>query len=207
MLEELILPNWILPVFKPAFARLMKRVKPHTMVSRKKMQNLWRLLQRVERDRVEGDFVELGVARGGTAVLIAVVARGSRCTRQVWMYDAFEELQEPCAFYRDVYQLMFSEFGFDPGSVNLIKGFFGNVVNTRTPRPISFMHIDVSGYVPVKECLCPLFPVVVSHGWVVFDNYGVDKGCRKAVDEFLAEHNLSDRLHRFGRSQAFFQKP
>lgn len=207
MFEEQILPNWILPIAKPKLARIMKQVKPYTMVSRKRMQNLWRLLQRVEREGVEGDFVELGVARGGTAAMIATVARGSRIERYVWLYDAFENLSSPCATYSEVWQTMFSTFHFNIEKVHLVSGFFADVVPARPSRPISFLHIDASGAEAVRDALYPLFPLVTPHGWIVFDNYGADSGCRTVVDGFLMEHGLTQRLCRFGRSQAFFQKP
>ncbi len=207
MFETLIVPNWLLPVLKPAFDRMLKRIRPHTMVSRKRIQNLWRLLQCVERARLPGDFVELGVARGGTAAMIATVAAHSPVPREVWLYDAFEALDKPFAYYADVERVMFGEFALDRDRVHLIKGFFAEVAPQRPPRPIAFMHIDASGYEPVCDCLNPLYPHVVAGGWVVFDNYGVDDSCRRAVDEFLAAHRIAGQLQRFGTAQVFFQKP
>ena len=201
MFEESIVPNWLLPALKPRLAGIMRRIRPHTMVSRKRIQSLWRLLHRVE--NVPGDFVELGVASGGTAVMMALVAGNREC----WFYDAFEEFQPAFAQFADVERVMFEEFALDRNRVHLIKGFFDKAVPQRPPRPISFLHIDASGYEPVRDGLHPLYPHVSARGWIAFDNYGVDEGCRRAVDEFLATHSLADRLQRFGGYQVFFQKP
>ena len=206
MFEEFILPNQWLPLFKPEFDRLMKQAKQHSMVSRKRMQNLWRLLQRVERDRVAGDLVELGVARGGTAILIDAVARQSRLERESWFYDAFELLPKPDAVFQDTHDVLFGQCGCDPQRVHLIKGWVADTVPQRPPRPIAFMHIDMGGYDPVRQCLDPLFPLVSTGGWVAFDNYGDDDGCHRAVDAFLSERAMTGSLRRFGRTQVYFQK-
>jgi hypothetical protein len=123
----------------------------------------------------------------------------------VWLYDAFEELPEPNAYVSDVRRLLYEECAFSQDSVHVIKGFFENTVGTYPGRPISLLHIDVSGYEYVKQCLDPLLPCVVSGGWVVFDNYGVDEGCRRAVLEAIGQKGVQDRLRRLTRTQAYFQ--
>lgn len=207
MFDERIVPNRLVSVLKPSFYEIMRRAKPHTMVSRKRMQNLWRLLCRVERDEIPGDFVELGVARGGTGILLATAAARSRLPREVWLYDAFEMFSPPDAFYQEVHKRLFENFGFDPARVHLFQNWFRDAAPTCPDRPISFMHIDAGGYEPVKDCLEPWFPRVVTGGWIALDNYGVDRECQRATDEFLAGHGLSERLRRFGRTQVYFQKP
>ena len=98
MFDEVIVSNWALPFLKPSFYRVMKTAQPYSMVSRKRMQNLWRLMSRIERRGLAGDFVEMGVARGGTGLLLATFASRSRLPREVWLYDAFEELPQPTAY-------------------------------------------------------------------------------------------------------------
>lgn len=206
MFDEAIISNWALPFLKPSFYRVMKAAKPFSMVSRKRMQNLWRLMSRIERQAIPGDFVELGVARGGTAVLIAAFASRSRLPREVWLYDAFEELPQPDAYFGQVRQLLYEQSAFTDDKVHVAKGLFENTVRTYPGHPISLLHIDVSGYQFVKQCLDPLLPQVVPGGWVVLDNYGVDEGCRQAVFEAIGEEAVQKRLQRLTHTQAYFQK-
>ena len=62
MLEDLIIIKKLIPLFKPRLQKFYKTAKPFSMVSKNRLQNLYRLLCRVERDRVPGDMVEAGVA-------------------------------------------------------------------------------------------------------------------------------------------------
>ena len=203
-----MLSNKLLPFFKPRLHRLIKAAKPYAMVSRKRMQNLHRLQYRTERDGVAGDIVETGVARGGSAILLASLARRSRLERQVWLYDAFELFDPPVAEYQVVHDTLFKVFQFDPQRVHLAKGLFADTVVQYPGRPISLLHIDAGGYEPVKCCLDNLFDHVSPGGWIVFDNYGYGRGSvvRKAVDERLAQENIADKLGRCGSSQAYVQK-
>ncbi len=205
MFEETILSRRLVPAFKPKFHRVMKQAQRFSMVSKKRMQSLWRLLCRVERDRVPGDYVELGAASGGTGLILCAHARDATLERQVWMYDAFEEFDPPSAVHREVHDLLFEVNGFDPGRVHLVKGFFDATVGGRPPRPIALLHIDASGYEAVRCGLDLLESLVSPGGWLVFDNYGVDEGVRRAVHESLAEEAREVRLKRFGHTQAYFQ--
>ena len=74
MFENVIISKKLIPLFKPRLHKLMKQVKPFSMLSKNRLQNLHRLLCRVERDRIPGDMIEAGVARGGSAIFIAEMA-------------------------------------------------------------------------------------------------------------------------------------
>jgi O-methyltransferase len=205
MFDELILPGWLVPILKPGFHRVAACAKRYSMVSRKRMQNLWRLIHRLDRHHIKGGFVEMGVAQGGTAVILASRARQSRLPRQVWLCDAFEEASPPQFYYADVERLLFHTLQFDPRQVRLVKGWFDRALLTYPGDPISFLHIDAGGYQPVKSCLDVLLPFLEKGGYVVLDNYGVDEGCRQAVQETLHQPAHNWPLQRFGRTQAYFQ--
>ena len=208
MLENLMISNKLLPWLKPRLHRLIKAAKPYAMVSRNRMQNLHRLQFRTERDGVEGDIVEAGVARGGSAILLASLAAQSRMDRRVWLYDAFELYSPAEAEYQTVHETLFKTFQFDPQRVHLSKGWFEDTVGQYPGRPISLLHIDSGGYDPVKCCLDHFFDHVSSGGWVVFDNYGYERGTevRRAADERLTREDLLGELKRCGSTQAYVQK-
>ena len=57
-------------------------------------RKLYDLVLDIDRRRVEGDLVELGVARGGTALILASAA-DPLSGRNLWLYDSFQGLPEP----------------------------------------------------------------------------------------------------------------
>jgi len=201
-----IISKKLLPLFKPRLPRAMRLAKPYAMISRNRMQNLHRLLYRIERDGIQGDAVETGVARGGSAILIASLLRDAGTDRQVWLYDAFELFDPAFAKYDEARCLLFEELRFDPDRVHLIKGLFEDTLPKHPDRPIAFLHVDAGGYETVRCCLENLWPQVQPGGWVAMDNYGVDPQCRRAADEFLAAHKQTGSLHRFSHAQAYFQR-
>ncbi len=206
MFEERILTNRLVPLFKPDFYRLMKLAKPYSMVSRKRMQNIWRFLHRIEKDRIPGDIMELGVANGGTAILMAKGTENTTIPRSIWLYDAFEDLGECDATYENTYNTLYTEFGLSQERVHLIRGWFNETVPDYKGDAISLIHLDASGYEAIKSGLELTIDKVSKGGWVVFDNYGVDEGCRKAVAEVTGMKEGDSRLHRQGHTQTFFQK-
>ena len=56
---------------------------------------------------------------------------------------------------------------------------------------IALLHIDVDVYSPSKFALDLLFPHMVRGGLIIMDDYGTVEGETRAVDEFLAKHNLN----------------
>ena len=206
MLDNRIISNKLLRLFKPKLHSIIRVATPHAMISRNRMQSLHRLLYRIDRDGIPGDVVETGVARGGSSILIGSFIFDSPIPRELWLYDAFEILEPACAQFDDVHRLLFETFSFDPARVHLIKGLFDDSLPEYPDRPIALLHIDAGFYEPVKSCIDHLYDRVETGGWVVFDNYGVDEGCRKAVDELLERESKTNSLQRFSHTQAYFQK-
>ena len=157
MFDDLIISSKLLPLLKPRLHRLMRLAGPYTMVSRNRMQNLYRLLRRVERDRIPGDAVEAGVARGGSAILIATMALRSSLDRQAWLYDVFELRGRSVATYDEVRRTFYDTFRFDPQRVHLNRGLFQDTIVQFPQRPISFLHIDAAPYEGVSTCLKGFF--------------------------------------------------
>jgi len=207
MFNDRLISNALVPVLKPRLHRLMRRAKPYAMVSRKRMQNLHRLLWRVRRDGVAGDVVEAGVARGGSAILLAGLVQDWWRDRHVWLYDAFEAISRPTASHDQVSRTLFERFRFDRQRVHLTAGLFEEVIDQCPARRIALLHIDAGRGDGVRACLEALYQRVTPGGWIVLDNYGEKGGCRRVVNRYLRNVNIRPRtLQRVG-SEAFFQKP
>jgi len=206
MFDERILSRRLVPIFKPVYYRLFRHAHRHSMVDRKRLQNLWRLMRRTEKEGVEGDYVEMGVAAGGTGLLFAGAAARSRFERQVWLYDAFEDAEDFDFALADVAKLFHQDHGYSEDMVHLVKGFFDQTLPASPDRPIALVHIDCGGYETNLDCLNWLHPRVQPGGWVVLDNYGATPDCRRAVDDWRAEHGIESELVRFRHTQAYWRR-
>jgi asparagine synthase (glutamine-hydrolysing) len=82
----------------------------------------------------------------------------------------------------------FSAFGLpvDANNVTLVKGLFQDTIVG--DEPVAIAHIDGDWYESVRTCLTRIGPRLPSGGVMIIDDYFYWSGCRKAVDEFLAEH-------------------
>lgn len=71
---------------------------------------------------------------------------------------------------------------------------------------IAILRLDGDWYASTKVCLAFLFDKVVVGGVVIIDDYGTYEGCKKAVDEYLAQHSLSVFLSNIDSTGRYFIK-
>jgi asparagine synthase (glutamine-hydrolysing) len=173
-------------------------------------------LERCHSQAPDGDYVEFGVALGGSAIVLASLMDG---TRQFHGYDVFGMIPppgrddppevheryrviasgasegmrgEPYYGYREnLYAEVvasFERFGVpvDGERVRLHRGMFEETV--RPDRPIAIAHIDCDWHDPVTVCLERIWPKLRPGGFVVVDDYYDYDGARVAVDAFMDRH-------------------
>lgn len=203
---------------------LMYTVEPYTMVGRARLNKLYELSSAAERDRLEGCFVECGVWNGGSAGIMAYNARGNN-NREAWLFDSWEGLPKPgkhdvncqgeilkkgacLGSLSEVEELFFKKLKLDRKRNHLIKGFFEKTFKNyrKNIKHIAILHIDCDFYEPVKLCLNEFYDKVVPGGYVVIDDYGYWKGCRKAVNEFIKKRGLNIKLNEIDAAGVYFKK-
>jgi predicted O-methyltransferase YrrM len=180
---------------------------------------------------MSGSIVECGVARGGSAALMALNEARTGSNRKIWLFDSYEGLPEPSVedlqgnetgkhirplpkgsclgTIEQVSELLFDTLRLDRNNIKLVKGWFENTlpVNRTSVGTISVLRIDADWYDSVKCCLDQLYDQVEPGGYVIIDDYGSCFGAQKAVDEFLAARQLSVELVADGRGGCDFVKP
>lgn len=159
-------------------------------------------LAHTARDCPPGDFVEVGVYKGGTAFSLAGVAREQG--RKLYLYDTFTGI--PHAGPMDFHKVGdFSDTSLEavkaaiPDAVFCV-GVFPQTLG-KNPKRIALAHIDCDQYESVKACCLELGPRMVSGGVMVFDDYDVLEGARVAVDEVFGDRV---RISREGKARVVF---
>jgi predicted O-methyltransferase YrrM len=204
------------------FARIYREVRPYTMSSDCRLRGLYAAVQRVAVDRIPGDVVECGTARGGSAALLGMAIREAGFPRTLWVFDTFEGIPAPTSADpdHDIAVLYTGDFRGEMDQVRqlfervgildhsrLVKGLFQDTVPRCDVGPIAVLHLDGDWYESIRVCLDNLYDRVSPGGVIQIDDYGHWEGARKAVDEFLAARRLDVPLRYLDYTGRQFRKP
>lgn len=207
------------------------RVLPNTMVPPARLMNAHDCMRFAELNGIEGDVAECGVWEGGCIGVMACASERLGGRREFHLFDSFKGLPAPSTEDVDVEgpktaelepigaavatretaeKLFYDVLGVDRHRVVFHEGWFQNTVPAaaRSIRSLSLLRIDGDWYESTKVCLEELYDIVVEGGFVIIDDYGCFIGCRRAVDEFLAERRIDRRsLIRIDHEGVYFRKP
>ena len=179
---------------------------------------------------IKGDFVECGVWKGGSAMLIARYLKLKNIEdRKIYLYDTFTGMTKPTEDDSDLYgdnameRYMEESTGEDSSTWvevplkqvkrNMYKTGFkkenivfveGKVEETLPeiipPDKISLLRLDTDWYESTKHELVHLYPLIVKNGVLIIDDYGHWSGSKKATIEYLTEINEPILLQKIGHS-------
>jgi Macrocin-O-methyltransferase (TylF) len=156
---------------------------------------LYRNVQNILADGIPGDLVEIGVYRGNSARLLAVLARRAR--RRLYLFDTFSGFHERNLRGTDSdKKISFKNTSLERVKrlVNLdnvvyVPGVFPDSVSTiELPEQFAVVHLDCDLYEPTKAGLEEFYSHVSPGGLVIVHDYGSGHwpGVRMAVDQFLS---------------------
>ena len=196
---------------------LARRLKSYSFCSYPKLLSLMRLAQYVKASCIDGDFVECGVYRGGTAALLSRFLGNSK---QLWLYDSFEGMPdtnvkdgEKAKAYigkgaikledvQDVIRLQGKNFS----QVIIKKGWFNDTFIESGPKNIALLHCDADWYELVRAVLNRFYDSVCDGGVIVLDDFGYWEGCREAFYEFCKERDMKPLIERVSCDQLYWIK-
>lgn len=209
------------------------KVLPHTMVCRAGVLVTYDIAFNLL-NKVDGCFVECGVARGGCSAVMAMMARNEGRNRKTWMFDTFEGLppqtvedgvQRPprhnnrkamdlvegycLGLFEEVDYWIFSELKLSRDNVFIVKGLFQDTlpVYKNNIGSIAILRLDGDWYASTKCCLENLYHNIVPGGYAILDDYHVLAGCKLAVDEFLATITPKPLMLHDKNGRTYFKKP
>jgi O-methyltransferase len=204
-------------------------VKPFTMTSDERIFSLCRSVEYIVQHDIPGDIVECGVWKGGSMMAIARTLANKGITRRLHLFDTFEGMSEPTDVDRNIggklaadalatedkktsWNWAYSsleevkkhlrETGYDQSQVVFVKGKVEDTIPAQAPAQISLLRLDTDWYESTYHELVHLYPRLSVGGVLIIDDYGDWEGCKKAVDQYLAEKNpklLLNRIDHTGR--------
>lgn len=201
------------------FMKIYEKCRPFTLTSVERAYSLYKSCQYVIAQGLEGDFVECGVWKGGSVMIIAytLVSLGVS-DRKIYLYDTFEGMSEPenidvdlnnesaktlmaadaeksghvwaYAGEQEVRENIFST-GYEKKNFVFVKGKVEETIPGIAPQKIALLRLDTDWYSSTYHELTQLYPLLIKSGILIIDDYGHWAGARKAVDEYFNEF---DRL-------------
>lgn len=208
------------------FWEIYNLCKPYTMTSTERMYSLYLSVEYILSNNIVGSFVECGVWRGGSSMLIAKMLTNRKIyDRKIYLYDTYEGMSEPtsddiswlgqnaanlleankskkkesvwCLADLSDVQSNIRLTHFEEKNLFFVKGKVEDTIPQTIPEePIALLRLDTDWYESTKHELTHLFPKLIQNGILIIDDYGHWEGCRKATDEYFEEKNIKIMLNR-----------
>ncbi len=211
--------------FETDFVKIAEKCKPFTMTSIERLYSIFKSVEYVVKNNIEGDFVECGVWKGGSAMMLAYsLLNFKSADKKIYLYDTFEGMTEPTendvninnVNAKQIYTSKLSKKGesnwvrseidevkqnlystcYPKGNIFFIKGKVEETIPKTIPSKIAILRLDTDWYESTLHELKHLYPLLVTRGVLVIDDYGHWLGCKKAIDEYFSLNSVQMLLNR-----------
>jgi len=183
-----------------------------SMIGARRMNNVRSECERVLRAGVPGDFMETGVWRGGACIMMRAVLRAYGIThRRVIAADSFAGFPPPApgiqadasfhlhtfddfAVPLETVKWTFARYGLLDEQVIFLKGLFKDTLPTAPVETLAVLRLDGDMYESTRDGLVNLYHKLSVGGALIADDYFLFECQRSAVDEFRAQHGITDPI-------------
>jgi hypothetical protein len=175
--------------------------------------------------QISGCFVECGVWKGGSALLMALsqlaLTDDPRRLQHIYLFDTFEGMPKPgeedrilhsgeqvlgrwerrdfdqwAVAEKEVAELLYSS-GYPKELISLVPGKVEDTLpDYPFPGNFSLIRLDTDWYASTLIEMKELYPRLNRGGIIIIDDYGHFAGARQAVDEYLASLSRPPYLNR-----------
>ena len=196
----------------------------HSMIGRKRMDNIQFCIESIISDDIPGDLIETGVWRGGATIFMrGVLAAHNIDNRTVWVADSFEGLPPGTAeqdlginLTRDRYPILavdlesvrelFSRYDLLDEQVQFLKGWFKETLPRAPIEKLSLLRLDGDLYESTMDGFTALYDKVSPGGYIIVDDYNALDVCKAAVHDFRKSRNIGDKMIPIDEASIFWRK-
>ncbi|NML20008.1 macrocin O-methyltransferase [Pseudoflavitalea sp. G-6-1-2] len=208
-----------------AFMDIYNKCQPFTMTSAERMYSLYKAIEYTLAKNIQGDFVECGVWRGGSSMLIALtLLQKGISNRNIYLYDTFEGMSAPteadiahsgdsaskllseqdkakddsvwCYSPIDAVKANLISTGYPENQLHFVKGKVEDTLPHTSPSNIALLRLDTDWYESTKVEMEILYPLLQREGILIIDDFGFWEGARKAVMEYFEKTGQKPFIHR-----------
>jgi len=217
--------SWVIfKDLEPEFKAYYDRCIDFTMTPVEHLYAQYTAINYVVAAGIPGAIVECGVWRGGSSMMAALRLKAlGDTTRKLYLYDTFVGMSQPKPEDVNVFgnpaahkweksvgedknlwayspldevQRNMHSTGYPEDQIQFIKGKVEDTIPATVPDRIALLRLDTDWFESTYHELVHLYPRLEPGGMLIIDDYGHWEGCRKAVDQFMAENKLALCLHR-----------
>lgn len=194
-----------------------------SMIGLKRLDNIEKCAIDIFERKIEGDFIETGVWKGGACVFMADLIKKYNEKRNVYVCDSFEGLPmpEPDKYPADAGDIHFTfdylkadlemvtdnfrRYGVLGDNIKFIKGWFCDTMPTLEIDKIAMLRLDGDMYSSTWDVLEALYHKLSIGGYLIVDDYALN-GCRKAIEDFRYKYGIIDQIHTIDKMGVYWKK-
>lgn len=181
-----------------------------TMLPRKILENIEYCITECIKNKIEGDYIECGVWRGGAVIYANEVFKSLNINRKIIVADSFKGLPKPNKekypvdagdIHHTIPQLAvsleevkqnFLRFG-DLNNIIFLEGWFKDTLPSCPTEKLCVLRMDGDMYESTMDILNNLYSKLSIGGFCIIDDYG-HYTCKSAVEDFRKLHNIDDEI-------------
>ncbi len=196
----------------------------HTMVGRKRLENVLYCVKQILENNVSGDFIETGVWRGGSTIFMRAILKAYDIRdRYVWVADSFEGLPAPnekaypddtgdvhytfdeLKVTLDSVKNNFKKYDLLDDQVKFLKGWFKDTLPTAPVEKLALVRLDGDMYESTMDAIVSLYPKLSPGGFLIVDDYCI-AACKKAIADYRAANNITEEIIDIDGTGVYWQK-
>ncbi|MEM8553529.1 MAG: TylF/MycF/NovP-related O-methyltransferase [Pseudomonadota bacterium] len=196
------------------FAALWEQVAPFTLTSPERGFALFQGVNAVLDNDLPGSFVECGVWKGGSAMLIALTLKMRKANRPIYLFDTFEGMTAPngndvdfqgnsaedlmagskggrvaelvkAAAGLDEVRANLETTGYNINAIRFVKGDVKDTLPITHTGQIALLRLDTDFYDSTLAEMQQLWPRLSRGGSFIIDDYGHWQGAKKAFHAYF----------------------
>jgi O-methyltransferase len=196
-----------------------------TMVGAKRLDNLHHCVFTVLKDGIPGDFIETGIWRGGSVILMRAILKAHGVTdRTVFAADSFEGLPKPdagsypadrgdrhwtckeLAVSLEQVRANLDRYGLLDDQVQFLKGWFKDTLPEAPIERLAVARLDGDMYESTMTAIETLYPKLQPGGFLIVDDYGAVRGCKRAIEDYRARCSINEPIEAIDWTGVYWRK-
>jgi hypothetical protein len=196
-----------------------------TMIGPEALDNIDFCVRSILADNVAGDFIETGVWKGGSCILMRGLLEvlEPEGDRRVFLADSFQGLPKsnPDKYPEDrglnlwadsldisveEVKANFQRYKLLDDRVVFLPGWFKDTLPNAPIERLSLLRLDGDLYESTIQALENLYPKLSPGGYCIIDDYGCFDACAKAVHDYRDRQGITEPIKRVDWSVVFWRR-